>query len=86
MLFTYAQILPVELLKQIHGDKSQQIVFGSADSIALVVFGDSFTLLLVGPMVGKHCSPLSTDSVWRVMGFLGAFVGHTIGSRVPASP
>lgn len=76
----------MELLEKIHWDETQQTVFGSADGIALVIFGDRLVILLVGPMAGIHCSPLSTNSMWRVMGVLGAFVGHTIGRRVPASP
>ena len=69
----------MELLEQVHGDESQQAVLGSADGVPLITFGDSFILLLVGPIVGKHPSPLPTDSL------RGAFGRQAIGGRVPAS-
>ncbi len=58
----------MELLEQVHGDKSQQAVFGSADGIALIAFGEGFVLLLAWPMAGKHCSSLPPDTLWGTVG------------------
>lgn len=75
----------MELLEQVHGDESQQAVLGSADGVPLITFGESFILLLVGPIAGKHPSPLPTDSLRGAVGILGAFGRQAIGGRVPAS-
>lgn len=77
---------PVKLLEKVHGDESQQAVLGGPDGVAFVAPGGRFVLLLLGPVVGVHCSPLPTASPWGAVGIHWAFVWQAIGGRVPSSP
>lgn len=74
----------MKLLEQIHGNESQQGVFGSGDCIAFVVSGYTLIILLVKPIVGKYRSLLPTDPPSRVVGVQQAAVVQPI--RVPTPP
>lgn len=74
----------MKLLEQIHGNESQEGVFGSGDCIAFVVSGYTFIILLVTPIAGKYHPLLPTDPPPRAVGVQQAAVGQPI--RVPTPP
>lgn len=75
----------MKLLEQVHGDESQQAVFGGPDGVALVLFGHGFVFLLVGAVAGEHRPPLSPDPLRGAVGVQVVLIREAVGRGVPAS-